>query len=44
MTVEKKKIIVGLVMPIAQIDGCGPEHWSDVKTIITEALSDHDHY
>ncbi|WGV57811.1 hypothetical protein QIH01_20280 [Brevibacillus brevis] len=44
MTVEKKKIQVGLVMPIAMIDNCGPEHWLEVKSIITEALSNHEKY
>lgn len=44
MTVEKKKIQVGLVMPIAMIDNCGPEHWIEVKSIITEALSNHEKY
>jgi len=41
---ETKKVHVGLVMPIAQIDNCGPEHWLEVKSIITDALSSNDHY
>lgn len=44
MTEEKKKIQVGLVMPIALIDNCGPEHWLEVKSIIIEALSNQEQY
>jgi hypothetical protein len=33
-----KPLNCGLVMPISSIDGCSAEHWSDVKTIITEAV------
>ncbi|WP_103108848.1 hypothetical protein [Brevibacillus reuszeri] len=44
MAEEKKKINVGLVMPIALIDGCGPEHWLEVKSIISDALANHDQY
>ncbi|MGG3282755.1 hypothetical protein [Paenibacillus solani] len=39
MTEEKKFLNVGLVMPIAPIDGCTTEHWLDVKRIITESLA-----
>lgn len=39
MSEEKKALNVGLVMPIAPIDGCSSEHWIDVKRIITESLS-----
>lgn len=39
MTEEKKFLNVGLVMPIAPIDGCTAEHWLDVKRIITESLA-----
>lgn len=39
MTDERKFLNVGLVMPIAPIDGCGPEHWIDVKGIIAESLA-----
>lgn len=28
----------GLIMPISPIDGCSAEHWSDVKSIIQEAI------
>lgn len=35
----KKMLNVGLVMPIAPIDGCSAEHWIDVKRIIHESLS-----
>jgi hypothetical protein len=34
----KKTLTCGLVMPISAIDGCTAEHWSDVKTILTEAV------
>jgi hypothetical protein len=30
--------VCGLVMPISGIDGCTAEHWSDVKTIVSEAV------
>lgn len=39
MADKKKHLNVGLVMPIAPIDGCSAEHWIDVKQIITESLS-----
>lgn len=32
MTDERKKIQVGLVMPIAQIEDCSPQHWEEVKS------------
>jgi hypothetical protein len=31
-------VTCGLVMPISAIDGCTEEHWSDVKSIITDAI------
>ncbi len=34
-----KNLNVGLVMPIAPIDGCSAEHWIDVKRIIHESVS-----
>lgn len=36
--IKKKEITCGLIMPISQIDGCSAEHWSDVKTILKDAL------
>ncbi|MCM3041692.1 hypothetical protein M3201_18520 [Paenibacillus motobuensis] len=40
MTEKKMQLLnVGLVMPIAPIDGCSAEHWIDVKRIIKESLS-----
>lgn len=39
MTEELKSLKVGLVMPIASIDGCSAEHWVDIKRIITESTS-----
>ncbi|MEI7027137.1 hypothetical protein [Paenibacillus sp. y28] len=41
---EKQTIQVGLVMPIALIDNCGPDHWIEVKSIIIEALTNHEKY
>lgn len=35
---ESTSLTVGIVMPISAIDGCTAEHWSDVKSIITEAV------
>ncbi len=35
--IEKKQC--GLVMPISAIDGLSSEHWKDVLTILTEAVS-----
>jgi hypothetical protein len=32
----------GLVMPISAIDGCGAEHWVEVKNIISDAIADID--
>lgn len=37
-----KKFNCGLIMPISAIDGCSPEHWSEVQEIIKEALEDTD--
>ena len=39
-----KKLSCGLIMPISAIDGCGPEHWQDVKNIIVDAIGDIDGY
>ncbi|MEK4977185.1 hypothetical protein [Bacillus sp. FSL K6-6540] len=41
---DKKILNVGLVMPIAPIDGCSAGHWIDVKRIISESLSDIPNY
>lgn len=35
----KEAAVCGLVMPISPIDGCGADHWSEVKQIVCEALS-----
>ena len=29
----------GLIMPISMIDGCTPDHWVEVKTILEEAIT-----
>ncbi|URN94647.1 MAG: hypothetical protein NAG76_22990 [Candidatus Pristimantibacillus lignocellulolyticus] len=44
MAKELIKINLGLVMPIAEIDNCKPEHWAEVKSIIISALNDVDGY
>ncbi len=41
MTTKKNKQC-GLIMPIAEIDGCSAEHWSQVQDIIKEALDETD--
>jgi hypothetical protein len=38
ITEDSKTLSCGLVMPISAIDGCTAEHWSEVKSIITEAV------
>ena len=35
---KEKPVSCGLVMPISSIDGCSPDHWSEVKNIITESI------
>lgn len=40
MKEKKKYSSCGLIMPISKIDGCDEKHWSNVKDIIGEALSD----
>ncbi|MBL8511393.1 MAG: hypothetical protein JNM52_07090, partial [Betaproteobacteria bacterium] len=35
---KDKSVSCGLVMPISAIDGCSPDHWSEVKNIITESI------
>jgi hypothetical protein len=35
---ETKFLACGLVMPISAIDGCNPDHWADVKAILTDAV------
>ena len=36
---QNRELTCGLIMPISSIDGCGPEHWLEVKAIISEAIS-----
>lgn len=40
----KQKINVGLIMPIAEIEGLGEQHWEDIRIIINEALKDNDKF
>ncbi|MBS1793344.1 MAG: RNA helicase [Acidobacteria bacterium] len=41
---ENKKEMVaelptcGIIMPISEIDGCSPQHWSEVKTILLNSI------
>lgn len=35
-----KKPVCGIIMPISQIDNCSMDHWTEVKTIISEAVCD----
>lgn len=30
----------GIIMPISLIDGCGPEHWLEILSILKEAAND----
>ncbi|MDU0200153.1 hypothetical protein ACYEXS_19615 [Paenibacillus sp. MAH-36] len=41
---QKQKLKVGLVMPIASIDGLDPSHWQEVKKIIVDALDENGSY
>jgi len=41
---QKKKVHVGFIMPIAPIDGCGSDHWLEVKSIMSEALANNHEY
>ena len=36
---QSEKRLCGLVMPISATDGCTSDHWSEVKTIISDAVS-----
>lgn len=36
---DHKSLTCGLIMPISSIDGCSAEHWAEVKSIITDAVS-----
>ena len=36
--IKEKPVSCGLVMPISAMDGCSAEHWSEVKSIVTEAV------
>ena len=38
MSDSDKNLTCGLIMPISPTDGCGTEHWIEVKSIFTEAL------
>ncbi|MFA8336420.1 hypothetical protein [Burkholderia cenocepacia] len=38
MSEEKQDPICGIVMPISSIDGCTESHWSEVASILTEAI------
>ena len=36
--ISEKALVCGLIMPISSIDGLGPDHWTEVKTIIQDAV------
>lgn len=36
---SKEKIQCGLIMPISSIDGCSPDHWIEIKGIISDAIN-----
>lgn len=40
----KESVTVGIVMPIAPIDGCSSEHWQEVKQIIIESIKASEKY
>lgn len=40
---KTKRYKCGLIMPIALIDNCSPQHWEAVRMIIKEALDDTDY-
>lgn len=44
MSEEKQNLKVGLVMPIAPIDGLSADHWLEIKKIITDALDENGTY
>lgn len=35
---SSKPLTCGLIMPISALDGCSADHWTDVKTIISDAV------
>jgi hypothetical protein len=37
---EKTRPTCGIVMPISELDGCGEQHWSEVREILDEAIED----
>lgn len=43
-TQNKTKLTCGLIMPISEIDGITKSHWSDVRAIIEEAISEIEQY
>jgi hypothetical protein len=40
MTETSAKPICGIVMPISALDGCAEAHWSDVLTILSDAIEE----
>jgi len=37
---QEESLICGLIMPISETDGCLPEHWIEIREIISETLAD----
>jgi nucleoside 2-deoxyribosyltransferase len=44
MSEEKKQLTCGIIMPISPIDGCGADHWVEVKQIISESIKSIEKY
>lgn len=38
MVKEKENPTCGIIMPISEIDGCDPSHWTDVHEILKDAI------
>jgi hypothetical protein len=39
-TKEVRKPVCGIIMPISSIDGCTPEHWSEVLNILRDVIGE----
>ncbi|EMK2596417.1 hypothetical protein ORM92_03160 [Bacillus cereus] len=41
---EIKKLTCGLIMPISSTDGCTEQHWSEIKEILSDAVTSIEEY
>ncbi|WP_427036601.1 hypothetical protein [Cytobacillus pseudoceanisediminis] len=41
---ERQKLTCGLIMPISSIDGCSEQHWSEIKDILSNAVTSIEKY